>query len=159
MPKCHRCHPWSQQYNWFITNMPVHLPQFLIWGHLVPCICSLLKINAFDCLKFEQNLSAGGIYSFKQIDSMTWQCMNDGDDDWLIQINRKRSIFTRNQGSTLSGQFPIETFSSAAAVCPILLAPTGALIVMMVFYISGSGSNFFRISLSPLMQLMLQVSL
>ena len=40
-----------------------------------------------------------------------------------------------------------------------LLAPTGALIVMMVYYISGSGSNFFRFSLSPLMQLMLQVSL
>ena len=39
-----------------------------------------------------------------------------------------------------------------------LLAPTGALIVMMVYYISGSG-NFFRFSLSPLMQLMLQVSL
>ena len=35
-----------------------------------------------------------------------------------------------------------------------LLAPTGALIVMMVYYISG-GSNFFRFSLSPLMQLML----
>ena len=39
------------------------------------------------------------------------------------------------------------------------LAPTGALIVMMVCYLSGSGSNFFRFSLSPLMQLMLQVSL
>ena len=45
------------------------------------------------------------------------------------------------------------------AISFILLAPTGALIVMMVYYISGSGSNFFRFSLSPLMQLMLQVSL
>ena len=26
----------------------------------------------------------------------------------------------------------------------LLLAPTGALIVMMVYYISGSGGNFFR---------------
>ena len=40
----------------------------------------------------------------------------------------------------------------------VLLAPTGALIVMMVYYISGS-AHFFRFSLSPLMQLMLQVSL
>ena len=32
---------------------------------------------------------------------------------WLFgRINRKRSIFTRNQGSTLSGQFLIETFSA-----------------------------------------------
>ena len=37
-----------------------------------------------------------------------------------------------------------------------LLAPTGALIVMMCYYISG-GSNFFRFSLSPLMQLMLKL--
>ena len=35
-----------------------------------------------------------------------------------------------------------------------LLAPTGALIVMMVYYIYiRSGSHFFRFSLSPLMQL------
>ena len=40
-----------------------------------------------------------------------------------------------------------------------LLAPTGALIVMMVYYISGSGGNFFRFPFSPLIQLMLQVSL
>ena len=39
-----------------------------------------------------------------------------------------------------------------------LLAPTGALVVMMVYYIYIRG-NFFRFSLSPLMQLMLQVSL
>ena len=32
-----------------------------------------------------------------------------------------------------------------------LLAPTGALVMMMVYYISGSGSgNFFRFSLRPL---------
>ena len=37
-----------------------------------------------------------------------------------------------------------------------LLAPTGALVLMMVYYISG---HFFRFSLSPLMQLMLGVSL
>ena len=40
-----------------------------------------------------------------------------------------------------------------------LLAPTGALIVMMVYYIYIRSGNFFRFSLSPLMQLMLQVSL
>ena len=40
-----------------------------------------------------------------------------------------------------------------------LLAPTGALVVMMVYYISARSGNFFRFSLSPLMQLMLQVSL
>ena len=39
-----------------------------------------------------------------------------------------------------------------------LLAPTGALVVMMVYYISIR-THFFRFSLSPLMQLMLQVSL
>ena len=43
-----------------------------------------------------------------------------------------------------------------------LLAPTGALIVMMVYYIytrgGSSSSHFFRFSLNPLMQLMLQVS-
>ena len=26
----------------------------------------------------------------------------------------------------------------------LLLAPTGALVLMMVYYISGSGGNFFR---------------
>ena len=41
-----------------------------------------------------------------------------------------------------------------------LLAPTGALILMMVYYISAAAATrFFRFSLSPLMQLMLQVSL
>ena len=40
-----------------------------------------------------------------------------------------------------------------------LLAPTGALVVMMVYYISAAATHFFRFSLSPLMQLMLQVSL
>ena len=41
-----------------------------------------------------------------------------------------------------------------------LLAPTGALIVMIVYYIYiWCSSNFFRFSLSPLMQFMLQVSL
>jgi len=39
-----------------------------------------------------------------------------------------------------------------------LLAPTGALVVTMVYYIYIRG-NFFRYSLSPLMQLMLKVSL
>ena len=41
-----------------------------------------------------------------------------------------------------------------------LLAPTGALIVILVYFISIHGSShFFRFSLSPSMQLMLQVSL
>ena len=40
-----------------------------------------------------------------------------------------------------------------------LLALTGALVVMMVYYIYIRSGNFFRFSLSPLMQLMLQVSL
>ena len=40
----------------------------------------------------------------------------------------------------------------------VLLAPTRALVVMMVYYISAA-THFFRFSLSPLMQLMLQVSL
>ena len=40
-----------------------------------------------------------------------------------------------------------------------LLAPTGALVLMMVYYISAAAGHFFRFSLSPLMQLMLQVSL
>ena len=38
-----------------------------------------------------------------------------------------------------------------------LLAPTGALVLMMVYYLISA--HFFRFSLSPLMQLMLQVSL
>ena len=40
-----------------------------------------------------------------------------------------------------------------------LLAPTGALVLMMVYYISAAATHFFRFSISPLMQLMLQVSL
>ena len=41
-----------------------------------------------------------------------------------------------------------------------LLAPTGALVVMMVYYMYiRSSSNFFRFSLIPLMQLILQMSL
>ena len=42
-----------------------------------------------------------------------------------------------------------------------LLAPTGALIVLMVYYISAAAAapKIFRFSLSPSMQLMLQVSL
>ena len=42
----------------------------------------------------------------------------------------------------------------------ILLAPTGALIVMMCYHISAAAAGHsFISSLSPLMQLMLQVSL
>ena len=42
----------------------------------------------------------------------------------------------------------------------MLLAPTGALIVIMVYYITVEATaTFFRFSLSPLLQLMFQVSL
>ena len=46
------------------------------------------------------------------------------------------------------------------ALLLFLLAPTGALIAIMVYYIRGgsSSSHFFRFSLRPSMQLMLQVS-
>ena len=42
-----------------------------------------------------------------------------------------------------------------------LLAPTGALIVMMVYYISGSGSgsNFFRFSLGPVLDRFARITL
>ena len=45
-------------------------------------------------------------------------------------------------------------------ICVFLLAPTGALVVMMVYYTYiYLSTHFFRFSLIPLMQLMLQVSL
>ena len=49
--------------------------------------------------------------------------------------------------------------SFCGVILVALLAPTGALVVMMVYYIYIYPATFFRFSLSPLMQLMLQVSL
>ena len=88
-----------------------------------------------------------------------------------MMINMKIMIITfRSSPSTpdtisvsaQEGQIAFTSTPDEKCICHnrkmYLLALTGALVVMMVYYISGSG-NFFRFSLSPLMQLMLQVSL
>ena len=51
----------------------------------------------------------------------------------------------------------LQFVAAPVQICGFFLAPTGALIVMMVYYTYTV--QLFEFSLSPLMQLMLQVSL
>ena len=76
---------------------------------------------------------------------------------WVVNLWGPRD-FPRVREISLQGRISFDSVRNKTFYCNILLAPTGALIVMMVYYISIRG-NFFRFSLSPLMQLMLQGSL
>ena len=72
-----------------------------------------------------------------------------------VCINFLLLYFILSTRPSLSYSATLHYFPPSVDKLFALLAPTGALIMMMVYYTY----NFFRFSLSPLMQLMLEVSL